>query len=152
MNGIKDALELLTLGTYIIGVNNQGKNNVMTAAWVSQVSSNPPLISVAVSKRHYTTELLRASHSFSLSILSENQKEIALRCGTVSGRDVDKLERENIKKCEFGNPIIEGAAGYISCVITDSFEVGDHVLFIGEVKDGIVLSDSGLRYKKSEFF
>jgi flavin reductase (DIM6/NTAB) family NADH-FMN oxidoreductase RutF len=40
---VKNVLDLLTHGVYIIGVKYGSKINGMTAAWVNQVSSQPPM-------------------------------------------------------------------------------------------------------------
>jgi len=55
---IEKVLDLLTHGVYIVGVKYGSKINGMTAAWVNQVSSQPPMISVAIGKTHYTSELI----------------------------------------------------------------------------------------------
>ena len=45
---------------------------LMTAAWLSQVSGRPPMLMAAVSKSHYTAELLKASSRFSVSVLTKD--------------------------------------------------------------------------------
>lgn len=61
---IEKALDLLTHGVYIIGVKYGPKINGMTAAWVNQVSSKPPMVSVAIGKTHYTSELIPKAKFF----------------------------------------------------------------------------------------
>jgi len=91
---IEKVLDLLTHGVYIIGVKYGSKINGMTAAWVNQVSSQPPMVSVAIGKSHYTSELISKSKSFSVNILSPDQMELARKCGFNSGRDQDKLQEK----------------------------------------------------------
>ena len=83
---IRSAMNTMTHGVYVIGTHADGKYNLMTAAWLSQVSGRPPMLMAAVSKSHYTAELLKDSSRFSVSVLTKDQRETALKCGSVSGR------------------------------------------------------------------
>lgn len=149
---ITTAMSTITHGVYIIGVHAQDKYNLMTCAWLSQVSGTPPMLMVAVSKKHYTAALVKASGKFSVSVLTPGQKEIALRCGTVSGRDEDKLSHMDIAFANEELPFVRGAAAYLTCEVTSVYDSSDHYLFVAEVVWGETFSDEGLLYRKKEFF
>ena len=91
LTGIKNAMSAITHGVYVLGVHTPEKDNLMTAAWSCQVSSNPPTLVVAVSSKHLTAQLIPQAGGFAVSVLSDEQKETALRNGRVSGRERDKL-------------------------------------------------------------
>ena len=149
---IENVLDLLTHGVYIIGVKSGKKINGMTAAWVNQVSSQPPMVSVAVGKSHYTSELISKAKSFSVNILSPNQMELARKCGFISGRDQDKLQEEEITYQASGAPILTDCAAYLDCKLSHQFEVGDHILFIGTAIKGNIKDRSVLIFRSSDFF
>ena len=149
---IEKVLDLLTHGVYIIGVKYGSKINGMTAAWVNQVSSQPPMISVAIGKTHYTSDLISKAKSFSVNILSPNQMELAQKCGFISGRDHDKLQEEEIIYQATGAPILSNCTAYLDCALTHQFEVGDHVLFIGTVIKANSNNEPVLIYQSSDFF
>jgi len=149
---IEKILDLLTHGVYIIGVKYGSKINGMTAAWVNQVSSQPPMISVAIGKTHYTSELISQAKSFSVNILSPNQIEVARKCGFSSGRDRDKLQEEEFTYQTTGAPILNNCTAYLDCTLSHQFEVGDHVLFIGTVIRANSRNKSVLIFKSSDFF
>jgi len=149
---IKNVLNLLTHGVYIIGVKYGSKINGMTAAWVNQVSSQPPMISVAIGKSHYTSELISKSKSFSVNILSPNQMELARKCGFTSGRDQEKLQEEEISYQATGAPILTSCAAYLDCKLSHQFEIGDHILFIGTVIKVNIKNQSVLIFRSSDFF
>lgn len=44
------------------------KPNVMTAAWSSYVSMNPPVFSICITGNRYTYELIKKSREFSISV------------------------------------------------------------------------------------
>ena len=149
---IEKVLDLLTHGVYIIGVKYGSKINGMTAAWVNQVSVEPPMISVAIGKTHYTSELISQAKSFSINILSPNQMELARKCGFTSGRDQDKLQKEEFTYQATGAPILSNCTAYLDCKLSHQFEVGDHVLFIGTVIKANSKNKPVLIYKSGDFF
>ena len=149
---IEEVLDLLTYGVYIIGVKYGTKINGMTAAWVNQVSSQPPMISVAVGKSHYTSELISKAKSFSVNILSPEQMELARKCGFSSGRDQDKLQEEEISYPATGSPILSNCAAYLDCKLSHQIEVGDHILFIGTVIKANSKNQPVLIYRSGDFF
>ena len=83
--GIKNAMSAITHGVYVLGVHTPEKDNLMTAAWLCQVSSAPPTLAVAVSSKHLTTQLISQAGGFAVSVLSEEQRETALRNGSLAG-------------------------------------------------------------------
>lgn len=149
---IKNVLDLLTHGVYIIGVKYKSKINGMTAAWANQVSSQPSMISVAIGKSHYTSELIPKAKSFSVNILSPNQMELARKCGFTSGRDQDKLQEGDVTYQATGAPILSNCAGYLDCELSQQIEVGDHILFIGTVIKANIINQSVLIFRSSDFF
>ncbi|MGI6093891.1 MAG: flavin reductase family protein [Lachnospiraceae bacterium] len=146
MTEIKKAMSHMTQGTYVIGTKKGKTENLMTAAWLSQVSSNPPSLVVAVGKTHLTAEYIAQTKKFTVSMLAEEQKGVARRCGTVSGRDADKVSREQISHDSAGLPLIQGAAAHVSCILTKSIDIGDHILFVGEVVEGVAFGKTNMIY------
>ena len=149
---IKNVLGLISHGVYIIGVKYGTQINGMTAAWVNQVSSRPPMISVAIGKSHYTSELISKAKPFSVNILSPNQMELAQKCGFVSGRNHDKLKEKEVTFQATGAPILNNCAAYLDCKLSHQFEVGDHILFIGTVIKASMKNQSVLIFRSSDFF
>jgi len=149
---IREVIDLLTHGVYIIGVKYGSKINWMTAAWANQVSSQPPMISVAVGKSHYTSELIPKAKSFSVNILSPVQIELARKCGFTSGRNQDKLREEEFTYQATGAPILNNCTAYLDCKLSHQIEVGDHILFIGIVIKADNKNKPVLVYRSSDFF
>jgi len=149
---IREVIDLLTHGVYIIGVKYGPRINGMTAAWVSQVSSQPPMISVAVGKSHYTSELIPKAKSFSVNILSPDQIEVARKCGFISGRRQNKLQEEELTYQATGAPILSISTGYLDCELSHQIEMGDHILFIGTVIKANNKNQPVLIYRSSDFF
>ena len=127
------ALDRLSYGVYLICAKTEERRNAMTAAWVVQVSGKPPLVLVAVNKSHYTSELIPKAGSFSVNVLRPDQFELAKRCGFGSGRNIDRLAGVKTAVKVTGAPVLVDCAAYLDCTLKESFDVGDHLLFVGEV-------------------
>ncbi|WP_455630871.1 flavin reductase family protein [Megamonas sp.] len=140
-------MNLITHGVYVIGVTNETTTNLMTAAWAMQISSRPVSIIVAVGKTHFTAELLNRQKNFVLNVLTSNQTDIAKKCGTVSGREVDKSKDINlVLSSNLKQPIIKDCAGWLECNIINSIEYTDHILYIAECINGEVNTTDTLLY------
>ncbi|RJX19245.1 MAG: flavin reductase family protein [Ammonifex sp.] len=140
VSNLRNALRQLPWPVTLIGSYYNGRHNLMTASWVSQVSSSPPLVMLSISPERLTFELLTASGEFVLSILSAEQVRIAQFCGNQSGRRVKKVEVLGIRTAP-GNlvkvPILPDCIANIECRVINAFPAGDHVLFIAEALAGV---------------
>lgn len=132
----KRALSFLPWPVTLIGTYHEGKHNVMTASWISQVSLNPPLVMVSIAPGRYTYELLEKSREFVVSILAADQGEVANFCGSRSGREVDKIEALKLRTRPgqaVKVPLLEGCVANLECRLVATYSAGDHVLCVGEV-------------------
>lgn len=154
MDQRKKVMERITHGVYVIGVKDRDKANLMTAAWLCQVSGSPPMVAVTVGNTHYTSELLQSSPMFSVSILKNSQKEIAKQCGKISGRNQDKLQLVQTSSVQHGLPVIDGAAGYLVGKIKQVIPVTNHTMYIAEVLEAASSDDAEalLLYHEKDFF
>lgn len=100
-------------------------NNAMPCTWWMKVSYEPKIYAISVSKKRYTNELITKSRKFKMNFISSSKKEKIIKLGKVSGREVFKLEIMNELK--------DDLLSVVECNVTNRFEEGDHVLFIGEV-------------------
>lgn len=129
----------ISQGVYVL--TTAGGGCVVDA--VSQISAGDnPLISVAVMKKNYTSELLHKNDKFALSVMGiEANMEIIKTFGMNSMRDINKFE--NIQMIEIeGVPVIEESLGYMVCEIIDKIENETHTLFIGKLIEADLYEDS----------
>lgn len=149
---IKDAMNTITHGVYVLGVHTEEKDNLMTAAWLCQVSSSPAVLAVAVSAGHLTAELIPKAGRFTVSVLGEDQREEAFACGRVSGRKADKTGLVETEYTADGIPMVAGAAAQMECRVLDVNGITNHLLFLAEVESASFSSDEVLHYHKKDFF
>ncbi|MGH7627921.1 MAG: flavin reductase family protein [Gemmatimonadales bacterium] len=113
----------------------RGHLNVMTVTFFAESSHVPVLVRVAIAPRSLTHELVSESGWFGLSVLGHGQEELALGCGSVSGREIPKLARLSIRYrlSPNGVPLVRDALTTSECRVLASVPLHDHKLFVGEV-------------------
>ena len=111
--------------------------NLVTVSWYTYLSYNPNMIAYAMAKSSYSGELVRENKKVIITIPSENIKKIVMECGIHSGRDIDKIEKFEIKMQDIPTsdikiPLYSEAA--IQCNLKEFIETGDHYLYICMLK------------------
>lgn len=122
------------VGTY----DDQGRPNIMTAAWAGVCCSEPPCVQIALRKATYTYGALFARRAFTISVLPASRVAEVDYVGTASGRDTDKF-----KDCGFtavraekvDAPFVNEAPLIYECRLAHTLELGLHTLFVGEILD-----------------
>ncbi len=138
------ALYKIGYGMYIVSSKNkEGKFNGQIANTVFQVTSEPPQIAVCLNKNNLTTEYVKESGIFIISVLKKDTPlEFIGKFGFKSGRDINKFENINFNLSNLGLPIIlDNSLAYVEAKVINSINVGTHILFIGEVVDADILSE-----------
>ena len=149
---ILDALANLSHGVYVLGSRRGREMTAMTAAWVAQVSELPPCIAVAVRDDRYTHGVVLESATFSLSILREDQVDVATHFAETSGEYHDKLHGVPYGQSPGGSPVLLDCLAYLDCKVLDTAHAVDYTVFIGEVTAGETYGPSyPLLYDPTEY-
>lgn len=127
--GWQTVFSKMTCGVYVLTTAYRDKKNGMIASWVSQISYEPPLLTVAVHPKRYTHRLIEQSGCFALHLLPRSKKDYLTR---FKGPDPEKkFEGIDWRVGAGGCPILQDCVGYIECDVVDSIAPGNHTLFIG---------------------
>jgi flavin reductase (DIM6/NTAB) family NADH-FMN oxidoreductase RutF len=137
----KTPLSQISYGLYVIGSRGREGDHAMTANWLTQVSFEPEIVAIAIEKESLTRQLIEDGKVFAVSILKSGQKEVA---GRFAKADKSGMRREELMPKLTGAPVLRDAMAYLDCRVVDHHEIGDHVVFFGEV------ADSGLLDEKAE--
>jgi len=140
------ALYKISYGMYIVSSKNkEGRFNGQIANTVFQITAEPPKVAVCLHKNNLTCEYVKECNMFVISILSKDATlQLIGKFGFKTGRDINKFENVRYKISAHGLPIVlDNSIAYIEVKVTNSVDVGTHVLFIGEVIDADVISDGG---------
>jgi flavin reductase (DIM6/NTAB) family NADH-FMN oxidoreductase RutF len=114
----------------------RGDMNVMTAGWITPASYRPILIALSVHQATLTHELISRSSEFVLNIPTLDLLRQVHYCGTVSGRDQNKLKETGLHEAgpHVVRPVlIDECIAHLECAVVDTFAPGDHTLFLAEI-------------------
>jgi flavin reductase (DIM6/NTAB) family NADH-FMN oxidoreductase RutF/rubredoxin len=140
----KEAFHQLSYGLYVVSSTDGSHTNGYVGNTVFQVTSQPARFAVACNKDNYTCDLIRQSQVYSVSILHQKANaELIGLFGYKSGRTVDKFSSARHRTGKTGAPILlEDTLAWFECKVVQTIDVGTHLLFVGEVIDGEVVSNS----------
>ncbi len=81
----------------LVTAEKNGAVNTMTASWGGAgVIWGRPSVFVFIRPQRYTFEFTEESDCLTLSFFGEEYRDALKLCGSVSGRDVDKIERSGL--------------------------------------------------------
>lgn len=134
----------ISYGLYIVSSGNKEKGNGFISNTVFQVTSEPPRFTVCCNKDNYTCEFINQYKVFSVSVLGQDaSSEIIGKFGYKSGREFDKMSGNNIIYGHTGVPIVlNDSIAFLECKVIQTFDVGTHLLFIGDVIDAQIIDDT----------
>jgi flavin reductase (DIM6/NTAB) family NADH-FMN oxidoreductase RutF len=128
--------------------------DIMTATAMF-ISEEEPLLVVSVAKNHLTENIINQSGKFTVVIVGENQRRLAMQVGGSKGDGIDKVTKFSIKtlseKPEYG-PIPEGAAAWLACEVEGSQDIRGYRVFTGRVVDQREMAPPPLIWRKNAFF
>lgn len=122
--------------TCLLTTRYKGQVNVMPLAWTCPVSTEPPLVIMAIHPSRYTHGMLKRSEEGVLNIPGRGLAEHVVKCGRVSGEDTDKLRMTGLTLDtgrRVGSPWIAECLAHLECAIIDQLAAGDHALFLAEI-------------------
>ncbi len=119
-----------------IAKDKAGRANPVTLGWTMIVSGNPPMMAIAVAKKHYSIEAITHSKSFTIAFPSSEMADAALFFGSKSGRDTDKFAEFDCKTESakaIHSLLLSDAVANFECTLESQIPAGDHIIFIGKV-------------------
>ena len=125
--------------TWIVGTYDQdGRPNVMAAAWGGICCSDPPCIAVSLRKATYTYGSLMSRKACTVNVPSERHVKEADYFGLVSGRDTDKFSATGLTPVRselVDAPYVGEFPMVLECNVVHVFELGLHTQFVGQIMD-----------------
>ncbi len=134
------------------------RENPITLAAVSFFSFKPPIVGIDIMEKRYSYQLIRETMDFTLNLPSVEQLDVTHYIGTVSGRDVDKLNETGltpVKGTHVSSSWIKEFPVSVECRVIETIDlIGSSVWFLGEVLTayvGVVRElDEGVHEYKDE--
>jgi flavin reductase (DIM6/NTAB) family NADH-FMN oxidoreductase RutF/rubredoxin len=137
------AMYKLSYGLFILTAREKDKDNGCIVNTVTQVTTQPNRITVAVNKQSYTCGMILRTGLFNVSVLSEQSKFNTYKhWGFQSGAAVDKCESIDYKRAINGVIYLtEQCNAFLCAKVVSSTDLGTHILFLADVCEAEVLND-----------
>ncbi len=146
-----NALFKITYGLYVLIARENDFDNGCIINTFSQVTSNPNRVAVVVNKTNKTSDMIRKTGIFNVSILSENATfDVFKNFGFQSGKEVNKfVEFKNVKRSENGLLYLsEYSNAYVSARVVETVDLGTHYMFVADFVEAQILNDDkSMTYK-----
>ena len=98
----------------------------------TSVSLEPALVAFCVAKASRTWPRLRATGSFCVNILAEDQEALSR---AFAGRPPDRFRGVGWRPGPSGTPILTDVLAWVECAVEAEYDAGDHVIVVGRVRD-----------------
>lgn len=137
------ALHKLSYGLYIIASQFEEQKAGYVANTAFQVTSSPAQLAISCHKNNDTTDVILKSGAFSVSVL---KKELDIKIignfGFMPSTETDKFASIKTINGNTGAPIvIDESVAWFDCKVVQALDLGSHILIIGEILDGQILSN-----------
>ncbi len=119
-----------------IAKDKNGKANPVTLGWTMIVSGNPPMMAIAVAKKHYSIEAITHSECFTIAFPSSDMADAAFFFGSKSGRNTDKFAEFDCKTepaKSIDSVLLTDAVANFECTLDSQIPAGDHIIFVGKI-------------------
>lgn len=133
------ALGRIPSGCAILTVRSGDVATGILVSWFQQASFTPPSVTVALRRGRAAANLIDASQRFLLNIIGEKDVgELFRHFGKGFDLGEDAFEGLSTIPTEFG-PRIASCIAHLGCELIRKFDVGDHDLYLAQVKAGAVI-------------
>ena len=122
--------------TVVASCRHAGKSNLITLAWATPVSIDPPMVAIAVAPQRFSHDLIDRSREFVVNVPGSHLLPAVWHCGTASGRDGDKFAGAGLTETPaeaVDAPLVKECFAHLECRVVKAPRAGDHTLFVGEV-------------------
>jgi 3-hydroxy-9,10-secoandrosta-1,3,5(10)-triene-9,17-dione monooxygenase reductase component len=127
------------MGHFVTGITvvtalDDDRPQGITVNALTSVSLEPPLVVVALDRRRFITPTVHATGRYAVNVLSEDQQSLSdCFAGAPVSPSRDEFCGAAWTAGPTGLPLLEGAIATLECTVTETFEAGDHELFVARV-------------------
>jgi flavin reductase (DIM6/NTAB) family NADH-FMN oxidoreductase RutF len=129
----REAMRRWTTGVTIVTSQLGDMRHGMTVNSFTSLSLHPARTGITLADNSRTCQLVKKSGFYGVTILAEEQAELADRFAGKSGQESDRFAGLKTFEIEGHAPFIQGGLAYLECKVLLQYPLGESTLFIGEV-------------------
>ena len=130
--------------------DEDGRPNVMTAAWTGTICSDPVMVYVSIRPERFSHGIIKRTGVYTLNLTTADMARAVDYCGVKSGAKEDKFAAcglHTLPGKTIDVPYIEESPVSLECRVTEIKELGSHDMFMAEVTavlvDGQYMDEKG---------
>ncbi|NUT53529.1 MAG: flavin reductase family protein [Saccharothrix sp.] len=131
---LRDAMSLFATGVTVLTVGGE-QTHGMTANAFTSVSLDPPLVLVCIAHSAVMHDAISGTKRFGVSIMGADQqstaKYFADKRRPLGQEQFDAVDWVECKHS--GAPLLNGSLAWIEFDLVQSYDGGDHTIFVGQV-------------------
>lgn len=129
----RQALGSFATGVTIITTRDDNGTPVgLTVNSFNSVSMDPPMVLWSLDNKAMSLPIFRSNKHWAVHVLGTDQAELSTR---FAKRGEDKFAGLDLEEGLGGTPLLRGCSARFQCETAIEYEGGDHVIFVGEVRD-----------------
>ena len=136
-------------GVAIVATEFEGELFGATVNSLTSVSLKPCMLLFCTNEGSATGAAIRNRGLFSVNILGQHQSDLSARF--TGGQHRDRFDGLDLAFSPEGLPVLQGAAGQMSCRVATVHKAGDHDIILGEVLAGAEIACNPLVYHKGAY-
>lgn len=120
----------------VTSVNEAGKPNIITLAWVGVINSEPPMVGISIRPERYSYACIKGLKEFVVNLPSEKIVRKVDACGVLSGKETDKFSSTGLSPVpaeKVKPPLIKECSVQLECQVRQIIPLGSHDLFLGQI-------------------
>lgn len=128
---------LLPMPAILLAVKTDVGANLMTVAWIGVIGGQPPMLTLEIGARHYTTPYLEHQGCFTVNIPTADMAVGVDYCGSVSGQqDPDKAATCGwtlVPARHISAPLVAECPVNLECRVVDKLAAGKGWFYVAEI-------------------
>ena len=122
----------------------------MTVSAFSSVSAEPPLVLVCTNRASTTHSIIEEGGIFAVNILAEHQREVSNLFASPEDEEM-RLEKVSWTAGKTGAPLIDEALASLECRVSNAYQEGSHMIYIGQVEAVRITDAKPLIYHNGDY-
>lgn len=128
---LRNALACFATGVCVVTTrSDKGVDVGLTVNSFTSISLDPPLVLWSLAKKSAALQVFQATPHFAIHVLAADQEGLSKR---FASKSVDRFADLDYSRSALGMPLLARCAARFECRMTQQYEGGDHLIFVGEV-------------------
>ena len=121
-------------GVSILTTRRPGGIQGITVSSFCSLSLRPPLVLACIDKKAASHALIERYACFAINILAAGQKRLSEQAAGHLDEHGPWLRGLRYRKVATGAPVLADCLAWLDCSLEDTYDGGDHTIFIGRVE------------------